>query len=136
MSLEQFNTHQQDVRARTDSLARAVFVLSGGALSISIGIFVKVNNLSECAVSVLKLSWWSLTFTIISLVIMLSIVICRDYFFGERWRAQRNGKIENAEKDNTIVDTFVWMFAILGLLGFLVGYISLAYVATSAISQT
>jgi len=54
MSLEQFNTHQQDIRARTDSLARAVFVLSGGALSISIGIFAKVNNLSECAVLVLK----------------------------------------------------------------------------------
>ncbi len=134
MSLEQFNIHQQDVRARTDSLARAVFVLSGGALSISIGIFANGNNLSECAVSVLKLSWWSLTFTIISLVIMLFVIIGRDYFFGERWRAQRNEKSENAESDNTIVDTFIWIFAILGLVGFLVGYVSLAYVATSAVN--
>ena len=135
MSLEQFNIHQQDVRVRTDSLARAIFVLSGGALSISIGVFAKITNLSESAISVLKLSWCSLTFTIISYVMMLFIIIGRDYFFGERWRAQLDGKIENVVSDNLIVDRIIWVFAILGLLSFLVGYIGLAYVATSVINN-
>lgn len=64
MSLEQFNAHQQDVSARTDSLAKAIFVLSGGALSISIGIFSNLDKIPKYTASVLKLSWWSLTITI------------------------------------------------------------------------
>jgi divalent metal cation (Fe/Co/Zn/Cd) transporter len=136
MSLEQFNTHQQDVRARTDSLAKAVFILSGGALSISIGVFSNIEKIPECAVSVLKLSWWSLTITILSLVFMLFIVIGRDYFFGERWRDQLENKIESANKSNVKVDSFIWFFAIAGLLTFIIGYIGLAYAATSVIGMS
>jgi|CXWL01.1.fsa_nt_gi magnesium-transporting ATPase (P-type) len=135
MSLEQFNSHQQDVRSRTDSLAQAVFVLSGGALSISIGIFSNNKNIPECAASILKLSWWSLTTTIISLVIMLFIVIGRDYFFGERWRKQLDGKVESANVNNTVVDIFIWLFALISLVSFMVGYIGLAYAASSVLGS-
>lgn len=93
MSLEQFNSHQQDIRSRVDSLAKAVFVLSGGALSISIGIFSTSRSIPECVQSILKLSWWSLTFTILSLVMMLFVGIARDYLFGEQWRNQLDGKL-------------------------------------------
>jgi hypothetical protein len=135
MSLEQFNLHQQDVRSRTDSLAKAVFVLSGGALSISIGIFSSNKNITDCAASILKFSWWSLTTTIISLVIMLFIVIARDYAFGERWRKLLDNKIESADKSNTVVDTFIWILAIIGLIAFIVGFIGLAFTASSVVGS-
>ncbi len=133
MSLEQFNQHQQDVRARTDSLAKAIFVLSGGALSISIGLFSNNSDISECIASILRFSWWSLTTTIISVVIMLFIVIGRDYFFGERWRKELDKKIESANSDNLIIDVFIWLFAIVGLIAFIIGYLGLAYTASSLI---
>ncbi|MFT5545668.1 MAG: hypothetical protein ACI832_003438 [Rheinheimera aquimaris] len=136
MSLEQFNSHQQDIRSRVDSLAKAVFVLSGGALSISIGIFSTSRSIPECAQSILKLSWWSLTFTILSLVMMLFVGIARDYFFGEQWRNQLDGKIETANDRHPVTDLFIWLFATLGLITFMVGYIALAYVATSVLGNT
>ena len=38
-NLELFNAHQEDVRRRADSLAKSIFVLSGGTLTVSIGVF-------------------------------------------------------------------------------------------------
>lgn len=134
MSLEQFNLHQQDVRSRVDSLARAVFVLSGGALSISIGLFSNHSDITQYAKFVLKLSWWSLTITILSLVVMLFLVIARDYIFGEQWRNQLDGNNESANGRHPVADSFIWLFAVMGLVGFVVGYIGLAYTATSALS--
>jgi hypothetical protein len=135
MSLEQFNLHQQDVRSRTDSLAKAVFVLSGGALSISIGIFSNNNNMPEYAAAILKISWWSLTTTIISLVIMLFIVIGRDYLFGERWRKQLRGDLASANKSNTLIDIFIWLFAVVALIAFIVGFIGIAFTASAVVGN-
>jgi len=65
--LELFNAHQEDVRRRADSLAKAIFVLSGGTLTVSIGIFTggSAPELTTDLLCVLKASWWSLFFAII-----------------------------------------------------------------------
>lgn len=135
MSLELFNVHQQDVRARSDSLIKAIFVLSGGALSISVGIFTNTPNIPECIQSALQFSWWSLTICILSLVMALFIMIVRDYHFGEKWRDQLDGKIESASDRHPVADVLMWIFGIIGLISFSVGFITLAYSATSMLSN-
>jgi len=135
MSIEQFNQHQQDTNSRVDSLAKAIFVLSGGALSISIGIFTNNRAIPELSQIVLKAAWYSLTISTISLVFMLFTIIRRDYLFGEQWRDQLDGKIECAKDNNPLTDSVIWIFALLGLFGFLFGYAGLAYVATSVLGR-
>jgi hypothetical protein len=41
-SLELFNSHQEDVRRRVDSLGKAILILAGGTLTVSIEIFTGV----------------------------------------------------------------------------------------------
>lgn len=76
---EQFNAHQEDVRRRADSLVRAVFILAGGALTISIGFLGDSSSsiLTEKLILILQASWWALFATIISLACALVVVISR-----------------------------------------------------------
>ncbi|QCU89310.1 hypothetical protein [Thiomicrorhabdus sediminis] len=133
MSLEQFNAHQQDVRNRADSLTKAIFILSGGALSISIGLFINNQEIPQNITSILGYSWWSLTTAIISLTIMLFLVIARDYLFGERWRKELSGLIDNANKNTSVIDFFIWVLALCGLITFISGYVGLTYCAIQLI---
>jgi len=134
-SLELFNSHQEDVRRRADSLAKAIFILSGGTLTVSIGIFTGSSAplLTSELSCVLKVSWWGLIFAIIFLILTLSTIIARDYVFGERWRKQLDGhKIDVAGKPSW-VETVIWVFAILGILTFIGGLLGQAYVASKIV---
>lgn len=66
---EQFNAHQADLRGRADSLVRAIFVLAGGSLTVSIGFFSGSSRalLSEDLIPILQASWWGLFISILSL---------------------------------------------------------------------
>jgi drug/metabolite transporter (DMT)-like permease len=131
MSLEEFNKHQQDVRVRTDSLARAVFILAGGALSISIGLFLNSKlSISHEIVSLLKFSWAMLALSILSLILMLTTVISRDYFFGERCRVQLNNSEPKEVDSHYSWDVGIWVLAMVGLFSFIVGFALLTYAAT------
>lgn len=129
--LELFNAHQEDVRRRADSLARAIFILAGGTLTLSITIFTgeKAPELSPDFICSLKMSWWALFLSIVFLVLALTTIIARDYAFGERWRKKINGENADASGSPTFIDVIIWVLGILGLLGFLVGLLGQAYVA-------
>ncbi|EHZ2756358.1 hypothetical protein ACN2LU_004481 [Vibrio vulnificus] len=134
---EMFNQHQQDVRTRTDSLAKAIFVLSGGALTVSIGIFLKGESLpmDNCSLSILKYSWWSLFTSIVCGVAMLSTIIFRDYRFGERWRKvlDRTSK-RDVSGTPGVLEALIIIFGLLGVLSFIAGMFGLAFVATETVS--
>lgn len=129
--LEIFNAHQEDVRRRADSLARAIFILAGGTLTLSIRIFTghEAPHLSADLICALKVSWWALFLSIVFLVLALTAIIARDYAFGERWRKKLNGENVDASGSPTAVEVVIWLLAIIGLLGFLVGLLGQAYVA-------
>jgi hypothetical protein len=130
MSSEEFNKHQQDVRTRTDSFAKAIFVLSGGALSISIGLFL--NSKSQLTVDLvpyLQVSWGLLATTILSLVVMLFLIIARDYRFGERWRSSLDGVLEGRAENHAPWDRVIWLLGFISLASFLFGFGLLVYSA-------
>lgn len=123
MSTEEFNKHQLDVRSRTDTLAKAIFVLAGGALSISIGLFLNAKTkLAPEIVAYLQCSWGLLTLVIISLVLMLFTIIARDYFFGERWRKALHQTYDGKVENHKPWDIAVWSFALVALVCFLIGF--------------
>jgi len=133
--LELFNAHQEDVRRRADLLARAVFILAGGTLTVSIGIFTGDSSpeLASNITCALKISWWSLFAAIIFLVLTLTTIIARDYAFGERWRKKINGQTTESFESPTIVEIIIWVQAILGLICFLIGLLGQAYVASNVL---
>lgn len=135
MGLEEFNKHQQDVRNRTDSLVKAIFVLAGGALSMSIGIFLNIKVVMHPEIiQMLKISWFALGVCILSLVLMLTTVLSRDYFFGERWRIQLNNPTNQNIDASKPWDIAIWFLAITGLFTFIGGFGSLIYAATELLT--
>ena len=60
--LELFNTHQEDSRKRTEFLAKAIFLISGGALSLSINLFLgeKSPKVPLEFLDVLRYAWYAL----------------------------------------------------------------------------
>ena len=138
MPIEQFNLHQADLKGRVDSFVKAIFVLSGGALTISIGLFTDSTKitLTDCLKEILQFSWWALFIAIISLVLVQFITIIRDYFFGERWRENLDGANNDVTGKPGIADTVILLLGFLGLIGFVGGMLSLAYVSTKIINAT
>jgi hypothetical protein len=134
---EQFNAHQEDVRRRADSLVRAIFVLAGGALTVSIGFFGGSSRslLSQDLIPILQASWWGLFVSILSLASSLVVVIGRDYAFGERWRAKLYGNRQDAPNDPGWCELLIWILAVVGFIGFILGMVGLAYVASASVSN-
>jgi hypothetical protein len=61
------------------------------------------------------------------------MIIRRDYVFGERWRKKINGQSIDVSGSPTGMEIAIWVFAVLGLLGFLAGITGQAYVASSVL---
>lgn len=135
-NIEMFNQHQQDTRNRTDSLVKAIFILSGGSLTVSIGLFLQKDRLplSECSLTAIQVSWWLLFATIVFGVLTLYTVIIRDYFFGEKWRKQLDGNTgTDVSGTPDYAEVFILLFGNLGVFSFILGMLCLAYVATSTV---
>ena len=134
---EQFNVHQADVRGRADSLVRAIFVLAGGSLTVSIGFFSSSSRelLSENLIPILQASWWGLFASILCLASSLVAIIGRDYAFGERWRQKIDGKRQDAPNGPGWCEWLIWFLAVIGFVCFIFGMIVLAYVASGTVSN-
>ncbi|WP_280542469.1 hypothetical protein [Chromohalobacter sp. 11-W] len=141
--LEQFNTHQQDLRNRAQSLVRAIFVLSGGALTVSIGVFAGPNGqtLGCKETLLLQISWLNLFICILLFAFSLTVIIQRDYDFGERWRRKRKeAKQKTVEKEEIDemrpeMERLIWRLSYGGLVAFCIGMLGLAVVAISVVGN-
>jgi len=132
-SLEEFNKHQQDLTNRVTTFVQMLFVLSGGALSISIAVFTgpRSVSLSDHVAQVLSVSWWSLVASVALLCSMLAAIILRDYFFGERWRKYLDDPSVDPKGKQGWIEVLIIVLGLLGVLGFIIGFVGLAFVATA-----
>lgn len=135
--IEIFNNHQADTRNRADSLVKAILIIAGGSLSISIGIFLQEGRvpLTVHTRIILEISWWLLFLSIVSGVLTLYTIIMRDYLFGERWRKQIAGDVHvDASSKPRWMEVLILLFGHIGVICFVIGILCLAYVATTAIT--
>lgn len=132
---EKLNAHQTKVGEQIESLVKSVFLLSGTALTISIGLFNSpiALKLSSATKYVLKVSWSSFFASIVVLVISLSLIVMENYCFGNRWLYSIKSRDTNsAENINCI--SFVKLIEILlfiGVLLFILGMSGLAWTSMS-----
>jgi len=138
--IDRFSAYQTDTRQRVDTLIKAIFVLSGGALTISIGVFLRheAPQLTPRITELLQYSWYLLFFSLAAAAIVLFIMVVQGYYIGELWkRAQKTGenKIDASLvlKISRIVN---WSFGIAGFVSFLVGLWMLAFVSVAAIEAS
>ena len=135
--IDRFSAYQADTRQRVDTLVKSIFVLSGGSLTISIGLFLREEapTLTPRVTQLLQYSWYLLYFALAAAAIILFIMIAQGYFVGELWKkVQETGenKIETSLvlKTTRIVN---WFFGVTGFVSFLVGLSLLAFVSVSTI---
>lgn len=131
--LAQFNQHQQDARGRLDTLAKAVFLLAGGALTLSINTFTGKDAVPiECELSAyLKMSWGFLFFSMVAFLLVIASVLLDMFVFGERWRKQLDG---GPKARHFRIEVFQIVLAATALLAFIVGFGFMAFVAIGMVN--
>jgi hypothetical protein len=135
--IDRFTAFQTETRHRVDTLIKSIFVLSGGALTISIGVFLRKEApaLTPKITELLQYSWCLLFFSLAAAAVISFVMIVQGYYVGELWKkAQETGKNEIetncALKLSRILN---WFFGITGFISFLVGLSMLAIASTAAI---
>ena len=131
---KQLNENQADTRKRVDTVVRYILMVTGLALSVSLGVFINSQHVLLTEGSRLLLTWsWSLLFTsIISMLAVMILMVVGGYIFGERWKLLEEGKLKVAEQPSW-VDPVAWSFGALGVVSFVAGLVTLCIVAVSSI---
>lgn len=135
--VEIFNAHQEDTRKRAEFLAKAVFLIGGGALTLSINLFLSTNapKLSSDYVCILRNGWWALFVSMMLFVLVLGVMLTRDYAFGERWRKKLNGQNIDVSGSPSWPDVIMWALGILAIIAFFFGLGSLAWVSSALLGK-
>ena len=71
----------QEIRARIDSIANALFLVAGGALSVSMAVLLGKGapEMSESAKCLVSLSWYFLLYSVIAFVLIKGILVIQAY---------------------------------------------------------
>lgn len=67
-------------------------------------------------------------------ILVVAIVVLRDYALGERWRRSFNDPSVDASGKPGWVDKVIIFAGITSLLAFLSGFVGIGYVATSVVA--
>jgi hypothetical protein len=132
---DEFNTHARDLTNRVNFLAQAIFILAAGSLSASIAVFTgsRTITLTPTLANALGFSWWCLVISVVLIASMLTAIILRDYFLTEQWRAALNDPTKEVNDKPGLADKVIIGLGVFGMLCFIIGFLGLAYVATSFI---
>ncbi len=93
MAIENNYEEWKEIRSRADSIATAVFLISGGALSLSINVMVGNKNklqLSSALLENITLAWYSL------LTAIICFLLIKVYFIGIAMVRQFKPQLINA----------------------------------------
>lgn len=133
--LQQFNEHQEGTRKRLEFWAKSIFLISGAGLTLSANLFLgkEAPILSKCLADLLKFSWIVLFLSIVTGMLTVSVMMIRDYLFGERWRRHLRGHVEDVTGSPGALDALMWIFGVFSLLCLLVGLGALAWVSVSLV---
>lgn len=119
----------KEIRARVDSIAHALFLVAGGALSVSIAVLLGKDapKLSETARCLVTVSWYSLLYSVVVFALIKGILVVQAYM-------QHGNSSRKAawHRHTTCVN---WCLGITGMLAFVIGMFLLVKVAAIAVSS-
>jgi hypothetical protein len=130
---ENFDAHQADTRNRVDTLVKLVFAVSGGALTVSLGIFLREGapELTGDQRILLHVAWGSLFGSVAGFATLLGNLIVQAGMVAAYWKPRlgRKDGIEAFMRGAAKTVTVSWILGPISFLAFLCGLGSLAWLA-------
>ena len=114
----------KEIRARIDSIANAIFLITGGALSLSITVIVNAKGkglIDETKIDTVVSSWYWLLATILIFLLLKGKMILQSYLlqfhteFHGRWLSFQNN--------------LGWLIGVCGFISFATGMIQMVNAA-------
>ncbi|HDS1723989.1 hypothetical protein NPS53_17460 [Pseudomonas putida] len=132
--IEQHNLSQEKTVARATDLVKTLLLLSGGALAVCANFFSAKVALPPSTVAPVQLAWLSLTSAIVLFGIVLTVMLARDYLFGEivgrQIQAFKRGQPDPDEPEpSNAWDAVIWAGGLLGFAAFITGMACFTYAA-------
>ncbi|MGK0271891.1 MAG: hypothetical protein ACI88H_002557 [Cocleimonas sp.] len=130
-SIENNNSDWKEMRARIDSIANAMFLIGGGALSISITVILsnlKKLNISESNVHLIECAWGQLALSLMLVLLLKIHVVFQEFLL----QVATNFMIKHYMKFN-------WSVLIIGLSAFYLfcnGFYFMVLSASNIVSST
>lgn len=114
--VEQNHDEWKEIRARVDSIASVIFLLSGGALSLSITVMLdsKASGLITPEVASLAGSAWYWLFAAICALLLLKVQLV----FGKYWLLTDT---ETASRSAPALNVLGWLVGFAGFVSFVNG---------------
>jgi hypothetical protein len=129
-SIENNNEDWKEIRARVDSIANAMFLIGGGALSLSITVFLsnlKKINISEPTLESIQQAWWHLSMALM-IILFVKIFIALQSFLLQV-------ATKFADKHYMKFNWFVLISGVIAYVLFCSGFYSMILSATDIIAK-
>lgn len=109
------SSHGIEFRARIDTLIRSLFLISGGVLSITIGAFIsgKPPAIPKEALNSIVYAWYSLSFSIITALITMFLLIIAQAQTTSKWEEQ----LVTNSLGKEIIHNPMWLKAVMWIIG-------------------
>ena len=132
---ELYNAYITDTRLRTDGIIKAVILISGGALTLSAGVFLRLDRpkiLPEL-IPVLQNSWAAFGAAILFSILLTVWMIISADVHGRRWETSLRTSSALAQPGR-IYGIVAWALGVLAILACITGLCSLVYVARAMLT--
>lgn len=128
-----YNDYSKEIRGRVDVLVKSILLISGGALTLSAGIFLRQDRptIYPELIPYLKNSWTAFGFAIalMALLILWLIVIASRH--EARWAKMLHREVPKLTPPTKVEIGVAWAIGLLGICAFFTGLGSLVFVARS-----
>jgi heme/copper-type cytochrome/quinol oxidase subunit 2 len=117
----------KEIRGRVDSIANALFLVAGGALSVSIAVLLGKDGpkIPESAKFLITVSWYLLLYAVVAFVFIKGILVVQAY--------KSNANTPNRASWHRVTTWANWLLGISGLIVFALGMFLLVRVAAVAL---
>ncbi len=123
------NASLADLRRRIDTLAKSIFLIGGGAVTLSVNLYISHKDSLKGVIIYLRDSWWYLLASIFLFSAVIGLLILQGYYCAEFYRKKiRNREIDSKEP-NRCLDLIALVVGVVGFVMFFIGMIDLVKAA-------
>lgn len=125
-----FNAFTANWIARIDSMTKSIFLISGGAMTLTIGAFLNSSSLSLNieAVYLIRWSWYLLSASLACSILLSYILVVSGGIVLKNWEKQINIETDGRVIINSpvLLRFFAWVLGTVSVICCLLGFIFIA----------